>query len=297
MRLFDALFGNKNSRTNERSPEESSFEASFEAGNPILIRAMHQVATSDTPENRMRVHSALLASVLLVPMPEIPEGLGHGVHTAKAPVRVQLTGIVDAHNVRITPVFTDIEALRNWDPNTPYLGIKALELFRWVLTTDIQAIIINPFDPIRKMIRPGGRMTRSEIEILAKGVVPTQIGNNTAEFRLNAGEKIFFGLPANPPSDAIQELLRKEASAFPAVSELFYFQMATERGGSHTVIGIDLGGTLTRTQQQGMIRSLGETVRTTLKSTESLDFMFLSGGFGNQIREKGVSFFRKSSQA
>jgi hypothetical protein len=295
MRLFDAFFGNKNSRTNERSPEESSFEASFEAGNPVLIRAMYQVATSDTPENRMRVHSALLASVLLVPVPEIPAGLGPGVQTAKAPVPVQLTGIVDAHNVRITPAFTDIEALRNWDPNTPYFGIKALELFRLVLTTDIQAIIVNPFDPIRKMIRPGGRVTRSEIEILARGVAPTEIGHNTAEFRLNAGERFFFGLPANPPSDVIQELLRKEASAFPAIAELYYFQMATERGGSHTVIGIDLGGTLTRTQQQGTIRSLGETVRTTLKSTESLDFMFLSGSFGNQVREKGVSFFRKSS--
>jgi hypothetical protein len=295
MRLFDALFGNKNARTNERSHEESSFEAAFEAGSPVLIRAMHEVATSDTPENRMRVHSALLASVLLVPVPEIPEGLGPGVHTAKAPVPVQLLGIVDAHNVRTTPAFTDIEALRNWDPNTPYLGINALELFRLVLTTDIQAIVINPFDPIRKMIRPGGRVTRSEIEILANGVVPTQIGHNTAEFRLNAGERFFFGLPANPPSNAIQELLRKEAAAFPAISELYYFQMATERGGSHTVVGIDLGGTLTQTQRQGMARSLSEAVRVALKSTELLDFMFLTGSFGNQVREKGVSFFRKSS--
>jgi type III secretion system (T3SS) SseB-like protein len=152
---------------------------------------MYQVATSDTPENRIRVHSTLLASVLLVPVPEIPEGLGPGVQTAKAPVPVQLTGIVDAHNVRITPAFTDIEALRNWDPNTPYSGIKALELFRLVLTTDIQAIIVNPFDPIRKMIRPGGRVTGSEIEILGRTATEgsTRISGNCGTVLLSDGDR------------------------------------------------------------------------------------------------------------
>jgi hypothetical protein len=30
---------------------------------------------------------------------------------------------------------------------------------------DIQRVVINPFDPIRKMIRPEGRITRAEFEV------------------------------------------------------------------------------------------------------------------------------------
>lgn len=262
--------------------------------NSALVRAMHEAGLNDTPHNRRGVHSALLASVLLVPVPEIPEGLGPRIHTVTKPLQLQLTTIVDNNNIRMTTAFTDVEALRNWDPNTPYLGVKALDLFRLLAETEIQTLVINPFDPIRKMIRPGGRVTRREIEMLASGVVATEIGRNVAEFRLSQGEKIFVGLPATPPSPSILDRLQKEAPAFPAITALYYFQIATERGGSHTVIGVEIAGSLTQQQRQGMIRSLVQAVRSELTPTGSLDFMFLDGQLGDQVRAVGAVIFRKA---
>jgi hypothetical protein len=137
MRLLDSLLR----RNREPKPED---------GNPSLVKAMHELALSDDPENRKKLYQAILGAMLLVPVPETPKGLGPGLQTTSGDIQIQLTGVVDRNNVRVTTAFTDAEALRNWDPNTPYLGLKAPELFRFVMGTDIQAIVINPFDPIRK---------------------------------------------------------------------------------------------------------------------------------------------------
>jgi len=155
MRFIDSLFGQKK-------------EARLDDGNPELVRAMNELALHEKPENRKKVYEALLGSMLLVPVPEIPVGLVSGLQTTTNEMQIQLTWVTDRNQVRVTAVFTDLEALRNWDPNTPYIGLKAQELFRFVMGTDIQEVAINPFDPIRKMIRPGGRVTRPEIDLLGR---------------------------------------------------------------------------------------------------------------------------------
>ena len=76
----------------------------------------------------------------------------------------------------MTPVFTDEEALRNWDPNTPSIGLNSRDLFKLIVPLPFAEVIINPFDPIRKMIRPGGHLTRPEFEALAAGCLPVSHG-------------------------------------------------------------------------------------------------------------------------
>jgi hypothetical protein len=271
-------------------------DARVEEGNPTLVRAMHDIAINENPENRKKVYEALLGSMLLVPVAEIPadlSGLGPGLHTATSKTQIQLRRITDRNQIQLTAAFTDLEALRNWDPNTPYLGLNAPDLFRLVMGTDIQEVAINPFDPSRKMIRPGGRVTRAELELLSKGIVPGSPESKIAQVQLKANEKVFIARPANPPTPALEELLRSIAASFPAISELYVFQMATQGGTSHTVVGINLGEDVSREQQDEIVRSLGASAQAELKGGQSLDFMFLRGAMREQIRKLGGLIFRR----
>lgn len=265
-------------------------------GNPVLVRAMHDIALNENPENRKKVYEALLGSMLLVPVPEIPadlSGLGPGLHTATSKTQIQLRRVIDRNQIPITTAFTDLEALKNWDPNTPYLGLNAPDLFRLVMLTDIQEVAINPFDPVRKMIRAGGRVTRAELELLASRVVPGSAESKAVQFQLRANEKVLIGRPASPPSPAVEQLLRSTATSFAAIAELYVFQMATQAGPSHTVIGINLGEDVSREQQDEIARSFGASVQAELKGGQSLDFMFLRGAMREQIRKLGAVVFRR----
>lgn len=283
----------------ESSPGNKT-DSRGEDGNPALVRAMHDIALNETPENRKTVYEALLGSMLLVPVPEIPAdlaGLGPGLHTATSKTRIQLRRITDRDadlkQVPITAAFTDLEALKNWDPHTPYLGLNAPDLFRLVVGTDIQEVAINPFDPVRKMIRPGGRVTRAELELLANGIVPGSAASTTAQLQLKANEKVLIGRPAKPPSSAVEELLKSKAATFPSIAELYVFQMATQAGSRHTVIGINLGEDVSRELQEEIARSLGASVQAELKGGQELDFMFLRGTMREQIRGLGGLIFRR----
>jgi len=262
-------------------------------GNPSLVHAMDKVASSDNPENRKELYEALLGSMLLVPVPEIPAGLNPGFQTTKSDTQIHLISVLNGNQIRVTAVFTDLEALRNWDPSTQYLGIKAHDLFRIVMGTDIQEIAINPYDPIRKMIRPGGRVTRREIEMLSNGVAPTSMGPKIAQLQLKANERVFIGIPAHPPSTAVEELLKNKASSLTPIAELYVFQMATQAGSSHTVIGMVLSEELAKNQKDEIVKSMGISVHPQLKPDESLDFLFLQGSMLDQVRALGTLIFRR----
>lgn len=278
MSLFGSLFSKKK-------------DGGIKESNPELLRAMHLVATNDNPDNRKRLYEAMLAASFWVPVPETPSGLGPGLQVANSATEIQLSEFTDANGVRATAAFTDEEALRNWDPNTPHLGLKSRDLFRAVLPTDIQTIVINPFDPIRKMIRPGGRVSRAEFEVLAEGIFPSL---DPVQLQLRASEKIFIGKPASPPGSAIEELLRSKATDYPEVRGLYVFQMARQVGGSHTVIGIDVGGPVARDRQNDIAGDLTNAIRSELRSGQTLAFMFLSGTMREQIVQLGGEIYRRA---
>jgi hypothetical protein len=271
--------------------EKPSFD-----GNLALVQAMNKVALNDRPENRKELYAALLGSMLFVRVPEIPAGLNPGLQTTKSGMQIHLISTLDRNQVRVTASFTDLEALRNWDPNTPYLGIKAQDLFRLVMATDIQEIAINPFDPAGKMIRPGGRVTRHEIELLSEGVIPSHIGlanPRFQQFQMKANEKVFIGIPAHPPSSAVEGRLTNRANSLPSIAELYVFQMATQAGSSHTVIGIVLSKELAQDEKDEIVKSMGASVQPELKSDQSMDFMFLRGSIRDQVKALGTLIFRR----
>ncbi len=199
---------------------------------------------------------------------------------------------LDRNNKRVAPAFTDAQVLQNWDPNTPYIGIKAQEFFRLVLGTDVQEVVINPFDPIRKMIRPGGRVTRAELDLLSKGIVPSQIGPKGLQFQLKSDEPKYIGIPAKRPSAGIEMSLRDTASSVPEIDELYLFQMATKES-SHTVIGIVLNKIIPRNLEDQIAATLGEHIQPKIEKGESLDFLILRGSMRDQVKVSGVLIFRR----
>ena len=71
-----------------------------------------------------------------------------------------------------TPVFTDMAALRIWDPNISCAAKPGQDFFKAMMEIDLDEVVINPFDPIRKRIRPMAMVTRFEMKALAAGLVP-----------------------------------------------------------------------------------------------------------------------------
>jgi len=281
MKILQKIFGKKK-------------EFEHDDPNAELVHAMHRMAVQEDTENRKKLYEALLASTLIIPTSELPEGFRTPGENRTGPnTKIDLIVLNNKDGQKITPAFTDEEALRTWDPNTPSLGLNSQALFQMVMGTDIQAVIINPFDPIRKMIRPGGFVTRSELEFLAKGLVPSRFGSSGLQVQLKPGQTIAIGLPAVRPGPDIEEALRAAAMGNSAITELWLFQMASAEGGSHTAVGIQTDKIIPREHQGELVAMLTEAIRPILKSGQSLDFLFLRGKLGQDVKALGASIFRR----
>lgn len=276
MGLFRSLFGGK-------------------ADNAALLRAIQGVASADNPQNWAKLYRSLLDCVLFIPVREIPAGLGAGNHVLARPLDIALLQLTDHQQKAVTPAFTDEDALRNWDPNTPFLGIKSRQFFRMVKGTEISAIVINPFDPIRKMLRPGGRLTRFEFEALAEGIVPGRPDAGAVHMTFAEGKPVLIGEPANPPSTEILEALTTSARSTPEIKELYLFQMSAAEGDSHTVIGIDCSRRPEEPRVKKILETLAAAVYPLLTGRNYMDFMVLDGSLGDAVRQCGKKLLQRGS--
>jgi len=266
-----------------------------EEGNPSFVEAMQEVALHDTPDARKRLYSILLETLLIVPIPEVPTGWKPGLNTTEGNTQLQLVVLQDRQGRKVTPIFSDLVALRNWDPNTPYAGLKAQDFFKVLVTTDVQEIMVNPYDPIRKIVRPGGRITRAEFAGLAQGAIPTPT-SRVEELRLHAGQQAAIGIPARPPRAEVLESLSSVANSMTEIGELYLFQLAAQAEGgwsNHTVIGITLTGTMSDDQRKQVVERLAQSVHGKLDAGACLDFMVLFNSL-EQIKKNSVLVFQRS---
>ncbi len=236
----------------------------------------------------------MLQTMLIVPIPEVPAGLKPGFNTTEGNTQLQLVFLTDRQGRRVTPVFSDLAALRNWDPNTPYVGLKAQDFFKVLVRTDVQEVLVNPFDPIRKMLRPAGRITRVEFEALAQGTIPAPTKRGK-ELHLRPGQQIAIGVPAKKPKAEILESLSAIANSMHEVKRLYLFQLAARADGawsSHTVIGIDLLGAVSEDMRKQIVHGLGRSVQDKLGPGESLDFMVISNTL-ELVKKNAALFFQR----
>src|SRR5882724_9388865 len=143
--------------------------------NTAFLDAMLAVAHHDSPEDRRVLYESMLKTWFLVPTRDTEPPGTPGLHDIKEDTAKSFSLEHDPNGMVVLPAFTDEAALRNWNKTILWIALQGVAFFRAVVSTDVENIVINPYeidDPSSKMIRPGGRVTRWEFELLAEGVLP-----------------------------------------------------------------------------------------------------------------------------
>ncbi|HKV93652.1 MAG TPA: enhanced serine sensitivity protein SseB C-terminal domain-containing protein [Candidatus Angelobacter sp.] len=258
--------------------------------NSQLVQAMHELALADTPQKREKLYRLLLDAVIVMPTPEIPSGMKLNVaNQMTGTTKIEVTGLRGKENQRITPIFTDFEALRNWDPNTPCLAVPARAFFEMIVKLNFDEVIVNPFDPIRKMLRPGGVLKRFEFAALADGVLPgpPDVSNSFKPMTIAKDQNVFIGIPAAPPPETVLNAVIAAAKAMPEVKELYLFQMIMESGQASIAVGIDLTKKIDPEERLKIVRGLTAAIHGLLDKDKYLDFMVMESSFAETIRQSG----------
>jgi SseB protein N-terminal domain/SseB protein C-terminal domain len=266
--------------------------------NRPLLTAMDAVAHDDSQEKRQHLYRTLLDVIFLVPVPEVPANLKRGpaVTTTTEPLRLPL--LRDSNGNKFIPVFSDLEALRNWDPNAPYIGLHSVDLFKTALSSDVDHIAINLFDPIRKMIRSGGTVTRQEFQLLAGGQIPSGVVGKAIAFDLKPGQRLAMGIPAQEPKQEIMEALLSTAKTIEIISAIYLAQIGSQQNQkwiSQTLLGIQLSKAgVTPEQKEKIVKHLIDCIHPRLGQHEFLDFMFVEGALGQQVKSHGKLLYQRA---
>jgi hypothetical protein len=248
--------------------------------NPALERAMQEMARNDNPKTRASLYKAVLASTFIV-QGNVSGGteVAKGKWIADGSTRVAFKTIEHPPGNIALPVFTSVEALTSWVcSEVQWIALRAQELFQSIAPGDIAEVRVNPFRPEQKISRPGGIITRNEFMALAQGLLPeSTISNNTAQYKVAAGQKLLIGKPAKvPPS----ELLRKLTDYFQQIPELrgaYLFQMANQNVTS-SVIGLHFAAEPGQQWMEHIMQGVGDVTRGEIPPGVSLDFMPLKPG-------------------
>jgi hypothetical protein len=257
--------------------------------NRPLLQAMEALARVDSPENRTRLYRALLDAILIIPTPEVPTALKPGTFVTTGDESLQFPLLRDARGIKLIPAFSDLRALRNWDPNTPYIGLKSVDLFKTVLNTEAGEIRINPFDPIRKMIRPGGTVTRREFQLLSEGRIPSESPGGMERIAFQPGQQILIGIPAKEPAPEVLDALVSTARSIDRINSLYLFQLGWQQDRSwkfQRLIGVQLIDD-SDLQKEEIIRKLAQSIQPLITADEFLNFMVLQGTLEQQVMTSG----------
>jgi SseB protein N-terminal domain len=110
---------------------------------------MHNAALQrESPEARDLVYREFLKSWLWICVPELPDGWKPGVTTIREGINIQVNAPNTAKGVRVLPALTDIEALANYDPNSPHMALPAIEIFKMAVQLRVGEVVVNAFDPV-----------------------------------------------------------------------------------------------------------------------------------------------------
>lgn len=206
-----------------------------------LLAAMHNAALQhDSPEARERVYREFLRSWLWVCVPELPDGSKSGLTTVREGMNIAVNTPTNAKGVRVLPAFTDVEALANYDPNSPQMAFAAIEVFKMAVQLGVAEVIVNAFDPVRKPIRPGGTLTRREFEALAQGMIPSPTPDGKGQvLKVNRPVQIQIAACSASMGRDAQTKLQAEASQFTELSKIYRYRMRyVETGTQSEVFGL-----------------------------------------------------------
>jgi hypothetical protein len=77
---------------------------SYKGTNAPLVQAMYRMAAADNTENRKSLYEALLGSTLIIPTPELPQGLrAPGEKRTEGNTKIDMVGFNDKQGRKVTP--------------------------------------------------------------------------------------------------------------------------------------------------------------------------------------------------
>lgn len=254
--------------------------------NAELIQALNVAGETGVAESWKRVYRLLMDSPLCIPVLAVPE-LAKSGGTGKA-FNITVVRLKDNQGRPVTLAFTDEEALHHWRPNLPGVRIPGRDFFRMVKQTDVSGVLINFHDPEQTALRPGGRLTRFEIESLAQGIVPARPDESgRVEMTVSADSTIEVNVAHEPPSQQVLDALSATARAMPDIKELYIVELTFEGEEPHNVIGVELHGPITNERWQAITKVLAESVNKLMESGSFLEFVRVEGALGEAIQRKG----------
>ncbi len=265
--------------------------------NSALLAAMLAVAHHDTQENRRTLYESMLNTWFLVPTRDAESADAPGFHDIKADTSQSFSLEHDPSGMVVLPAFTDEGALRNWNKDILWIALQGAAFFQAVVATETEDIVINPYeieDPGSKMIRPGGRVTRWEFELLAQGRIPQpDLGDEEAE-EGEAGtedsQPVLLSTPSNMPPKELFDALIAAAKDIPEVQAMYFSQVTDAHGKTRRSVAVDFAPGTNGEMIAPSLKELGRKARH-FSQKEPLDFLSTSTDLGRAITTTGQKFY------
>ncbi len=256
--------------------------------NAALLSAMDDVSMHASEENWQRLYNELLVCKFIVPVQKVPPEAAESMDLEEGQFPVAIIQARDNAGKLATLVFTDVEALRDWNAEIPYVEMPARNLFQAIKDTEISAVIINLHRPDQQKLRMGGRITRFEFLALAEGMIPGRPDSSgLASMSVPEGMNVYVMASTEPPSDEVLQSAAAAAREISEVRQLYLFQMTVPGGEAHNVLGIELLGEPRPPRVEEIMRTIAQSVNTLLSKNEYLDLLVLTGPLIVAVQERG----------
>ena len=257
--------------------------------NSPLPAAMLAVANDDSPQNRRTLYQSILNTWFVVPTREtVPDQPGFS--TVPRNVADAFSLEHDSAGQLVAVAFTDEEALRNWNTSIPWVALQGTAFFQAVASTQAEEIVINPYEPENpgsKMIRPGGRVTRWELEELAEGRVPQEDSDEQEA----EPQSVLVTMPKQMPTSETFDAMCKAAGAFPEISGMYFGQVIYPDGEPHWTIAVEFIPTTSAKQVKHMMAALVKAARLVFPRSVTSDLVPACTALGQSIKTTGRKFY------
>ena len=170
-------------------------------------------------------------------------------------------------------------------------------MFKIAVRIGVAQVLINPFDPLRKPIRPGGILVSQEFTTLAHGAIPkrTPDGKNQV-LTVQKGTQVQIGRNKLPVSDQIKAGINQAALTFPDVEKIFRYRMRyVDTGSEAEVFGVvcDAPGE----RLQSIMEALMSAIQPLIPSGSFVDFTKLDPSQMQLMQLHGEIVFDRTRSA
>ena len=257
-----------------------------------LPAAMLAVAHGDSPETRRVLYESMLKTWFLVPTREAPAD-APGFHDIKNDTAAMFSLEHDPAGLLVAVAFTDEEALRNWHKTIPWIALQGTAFFQAVASTEAEEIVINPYEldnPASKMIRPGGRVKRWELEELAQGNLPLIQTGGDAETQ-TPPQSVLVTMPTQMPAPEVFDALGAAARKHSDVVALYFAQVIYPDGEPHWTVAVEFDPASSAKRAKVAMSALLEEARRVFPRTVTSDLVPASTALGQSITTTSKKFY------